>query len=409
MLNRVLISNQGNKDEPGARWFRFKEAFSADFVRWVLATYPMDGAILDPFAGAGTALFVAREQGRSSFGIDPSPVSAALINARSLPPTAEDIAALRSYCTEPLPQGEYLPLPDVPIANGAYPQETLYKLCCFRGAMLENPLHTWLEVAMLACLEDISYTKKDGQFLRWDSQAPREGLCGSKHFKDPVPIEIFHAKLAQIVEDLAVLPTAPQVSFQQASCLDVLPCLPSEEFAGVITSPPYANRYDYTRTYALELAYLGLSDSEIKRLRQTMLSATVENRQKDITAYPDITRFTARIIAPVLKTVSATVLNNRRVTAMLQWYCEEMACVIQELHRIITPGGYCVMVNDPVAYAGVVVPIHTILTEIAQQVGFSTEILTVADKGQSSQQMEIHGRTPLPKCVLVWKKGGRHV
>ena len=49
-------------------------------------------------------------------------------------------------------------------------------------------------------------------------------------------------------------------------------------FDAVVTSPPYANRYDYTRTYALELAYLGYNSESLKKLRQTLLSATVENK-----------------------------------------------------------------------------------------------------------------------------------
>jgi len=45
-----------------------------------------------------------------------------------------------------------------------------------------------------------------------------------------------------------------------------------------MTSPPYCNRYDYTRTYALELALLGIDEQGLLRLRQEMLSCTVENR-----------------------------------------------------------------------------------------------------------------------------------
>ncbi len=50
----------------------------------------------------------------------------------------------------------------------------------------------------------------------------------------------------------------------------------------VITSPPYCNRYDYTRTYALELAMLQINEKELSDLRQTMISCTVENRPKDL-------------------------------------------------------------------------------------------------------------------------------
>ena len=67
----------------------------------------------------------------------------------------------------------------------------------------------------------------------------------------------------------------------RGSCLDILPTLATGSFDGLVTSPPYCNRYDYTRTYALELAMLGLGEDEIKQLRQTMLCCTVENKAKD--------------------------------------------------------------------------------------------------------------------------------
>ena len=66
----------------------------------------------------------------------------------------------------------------------------------------------------------------------------------------------------------------------QGFCLTILPTMPADSLDFVLTSPPYANRYDYTRTYALELVYLGCDAEEVKYLRQTMLSCTVENRDK---------------------------------------------------------------------------------------------------------------------------------
>jgi DNA modification methylase len=57
-----------------------------------------------------------------------------------------------------------------------------------------------------------------------------------------------------------------------------------ESFDAIITSPPYCNRYDYTRTYALELALLNIDEKSLVKLRQAMLSCTVENREKDLLA-----------------------------------------------------------------------------------------------------------------------------
>src|SRR5258708_4553387 len=67
----------------------------------------------------------------------------------------------------------------------------------------------------------------------------------------------------------------------RGSCLRCLPSMESESVDAVLTSPPYANRYDYTRTYALELAFCGFDDSMVKLLRQDLLTSTVENKSKD--------------------------------------------------------------------------------------------------------------------------------
>jgi hypothetical protein len=64
------------------------------------------------------------------------------------------------------------------------------------------------------------------------------------------------------------------------------------------------------------------------------------------------------------------------------------------------------MVNDNVRYAGVSISVDMILSKIAEETGFEIEsILVLPDgKGNSSQQMGIHGYEPLRKCVYVWRK-----
>lgn len=51
-----------------------------------------------------------------------------------------------------------------------------------------------------------------------------------------------------------------QIRLYDGSCLQILPQLPERDYDAIMTSPPYCNRYDYTRTYALELALLGIDE-----------------------------------------------------------------------------------------------------------------------------------------------------
>jgi hypothetical protein len=64
------------------------------------------------------------------------------------------------------------------------------------------------------------------------------------------------------------------------------------------------------------------------------------------------------------------------------------------------------MVNDNVRYAVVSISVDLILSKIAEELGFYIENILVLPngKGNSSQQMGIHGRESLRKCIYIWRK-----
>ncbi|MEQ8754587.1 MAG: DNA methyltransferase [Coleofasciculus sp. G1-WW12-02] len=97
-LNRSLVSYQANKTRSIYRWYKYKEAFSAALVDYLLQRYGItNGTILDPFAGSGTALFVASEMGVNAQGIELLPIGQELITIRKLIAsnlTTDDIATL---------------------------------------------------------------------------------------------------------------------------------------------------------------------------------------------------------------------------------------------------------------------------------------------------------------------------
>lgn len=192
---------------------------------------------------------------------------------------------------------------------------------------------------------------------------------------------------------------------------------------GVITSPPYLNRYDYTRTYALELAYLGLSNQELKQLRQKLLSSTVENKTKipwlkDLYSHLHKENDYNKVINflrsdAVLQEINTAMierekngdLNNKGIIRMVKGYFDELSFIIFELHRILRKGALFFTVNDNVRYGGEVIPVDFISSHIAESFGFEVvRIDTIPQqKGNSSQQMKKFGRVPLRKSITVWK------
>jgi DNA modification methylase len=286
-----------------------------------------------------------------------------------------------------------------------------------------------LLLALFCILESISFTRKDGQYLRWDQ---RSGRClGAIPFDKGEILQFNTAiveKLTEILSDAkgqnsySLFDTFDstikkgKINIIGGSCLKELPSINENTVDLVVTSPPYCNRYDYTRTYALELAMLGIDEKGLLALRQDMLSCTVENREKDLLAINPLWANVLSIcknqelLQIILKYLYSKkeekTLNNNGIPRMIKGYFYEMACVIFELHRILVSGGEVVMVNDNVRYAGASISVDLILSDIAAKIGFQIKEIAILPigKGNSSQQMGTHGRKPLRKCVYVWRK-----
>jgi DNA modification methylase len=435
-LTRLLVSFQANKNRPIYRWYKYKEAFSASLVEFLVQKYQIiQGKILDPFTGSGTALFAASDLGIDVDGIELLPIGQHIINTKILLDTAftiDDFERLKTWFKLQIWKQFESPvtLPELRITKGAYSQETKTEIEQYLGACYQENtnVQSVLIFTLLCVLESVSYTRKDGQYLRWDY---RSGHGQSKKsFNKGEVLEFSKAiteKFNELVNDIEP-PTQQLELFQsnkhhqgkinlhQGSCLEIMPHLSASTYDAIITSPPYCNRYDYTRTYALELALLRSSEKELINLRQQMLSCTVENQPKNLLAINPAWELALNIansqtlLQAILRYLdsqkSQGVLNNNGIPRMVRGYFYEMACVIQESFRILKPGAFLFMVNDNVRYAGISISVDIILSDFAEKIGFITENLLVlpGDKGNSSQQMGNYGRAPLRKCVYIWRK-----
>ena len=437
-LTRKLVSFQANKTRTCYRWYKYKEAFSADLVEYLFHRYKVvKGKILDPFAGAGTALFVCSTLGYHAEGIELLPIGQKIIQANVLARGANKqkiVTGLENWLLQKPwnTDGEIKGFEVLRITDGAYPQETHHKIGRYLNELEGEHLETKevLLFALLCVLESISYTRKDGQYLRWDYRSGRRNgktpfdkgkilpfdeaiLEKLNEIKDDMNLGEGNADLfSSMQEDIQ----AGNVNLLEGSCLEVLPKLGNRAYSGIITSPPYCNRYDYTRTYAVEHALLGVNEIGLADLRQAMLSCTVENRAK---ALIDLNPEWQTAIGicdslPLLQGILSYLdykkdkkeLNNNGIARMVRGYFYEMACVIQECYRVLDTDGIMFMVNDNVRYAGAAISVDIILSKIAEEIGFQIEKILVLPqgKGNSSQQMGRHGQETLRKCVYVWKK-----
>lgn len=441
-LSRRLVSFRANKEIPFYGLFNYKEGFSTDMVKMFIRDYSRrTGVILDPFAGTGTTLFSAKGCGFDSIGIELLPVGEFAVLARQAAERVdfrelkEAVSRLKRMPFGSMPIAESHSFTHITITRNAFPEETERRLNAFLTYVNEQveseDVRVVLRFAAFSILEQISYTRKDGQFLRWDHRSGRVRAAYDKGkifaFEEAL-VEKLNRILADVESHRAAAGGAvrdgPSLEIRRGSCLEILPTLQDESVDLVVTSPPYCNRYDYTRTYALELAFLGVDNDAVMELRQSLLSCTVENRGKidyirqiyaannRLDLFDDAGRAfrsngALQEILAILEAYNGQrKLNNPGIYRMVKNYFYEHSFVVFEMARLLKGGGRIYYVNDNVRYAGEVIPVDLILSEFAEAAGLTVETIYKLPhgKGNSSQQMGKHGRCEVRKCVYCWEK-----
>lgn len=400
-----LVSYVGNKSMPVLRLYRYKEAFAYKFVREFLHRFEIKDRdyVFDPFAGMGTTTFTSMLHGIPSIGIDRLPI--AVFVARTLPQLLfiqpEELMVTFRELQRRVDSAEPAEVAmEVPIMEKAFNASNLLRLRQWKTIIdsLSEPIRDIFLLLFFAILEVTSHTSKDGQFLR----IKRNKRC-------LYPDDAILDKVSQAMSDLDKI---RRLFPQWTRSRDFLPTIAlgdTRELASVsfdrsptaiITSPPYANRYDYTRTYSLELCFHFVKNFEqLKDIRFAMLRSHIESKTSPEEKPPH------PAVEEVLNNVCSKKLNNPRIPHMLTAYFVDMQRVIQEWRRILAPAAQVAMVVDNVRFEGELVPVDLVLSEMAEQAGFSVkEIIICRYKGNSSQQMRKYGRVPVRESVVIWRK-----
>ncbi len=400
-----LVSYVGNKNIPFLRIYRYKEAFAFNFVKDFLRRFEAspDDYVFDPFSGLGTTMFTSMLSGMPSVGIDKLPVAyfisktlplLLLLNENEL---KEMWMSLIPMIEKSQPADVAM---DVPIMKVAFNEETLLTLRKLKSTIdvLPDPYRDIFLLLFFSILEECSFTSKDGQFLR---------LKRNKRLSNPV--ETMSRKVAQVEEDVRRIKMLfPHFSIDRETMPDVYlgdtRDLSDIKFRKkptiIITSPPYANRYDYTRTYSLELCFHFVKNfEELKAIRFGILRSHIESKIKrgEIPPHP--------VIKEVVESLGRKKLNNPKIPSMIVTYFIDMKKVIKEWFKVLAPGAKVAMVVDNVRFEGELIPVDLVLSEMAEEAGFEVkEIIVARYKGNSSQQMKKYGKVRVRESIVIWER-----
>lgn len=388
---RGLVSPTIDKDKPRYNWYLFKHGFSKELVDKLLDVFGINsGWVLDPFCGGGTTMLACKERGVNATGYDIMPFSVFISNVKTSHfdsmSLERDLKSFKMVKTEER-------LPNVKIIDKAFTPSV-------KKAILE--IRTWIYylskhqskkfflLALLNTINRVSKAVKSGGFLR---------LVKRRATYDKT-VKIFISIASKMIQDVKTNP--PNSNAEVKAFIGDARKLPAGRlYDAVITSPPYPNRHDYTRVYALELltAFIN-SNRELKKLRYRTLRSHVEAKP-----FPVYDYIPPKLLEGKISILKSKNLNNQKVLPMLKGYFEDMYLVLREINKNLKKGGNALMVVSNVRYEGIAIPVDRILGEIGFQAGLELiAIWVVRKRGNSSQQMKKYSRHSNRESIIIWKK-----
>jgi DNA modification methylase len=396
-----------NLKAPRHRWFPFKEGFSAALVSNVLLEIKRSpGILLDPFLGSGTTALEASHWGWSTYGIEVNPFIAFVARIKT---EKSYIAGNLSKLAKESLKGRVNGITfKIPRNTTLVEREGLSKWLFNRKVACEfERIRAWIDeledkkhadlllLGLIAAMSDVSNGRRDGKCWRY-----RNGWK-LKSYDDSDLRHAYLKRVNQFVEDLVAierLSGESKVILGDSRKMDELTDLPLEKvFDGVITSPPYPNSFDYTDVYRPEMLLLGTARTA-EDLRPYRLESLRSHVQVD---WPFSQPSTILEVREVVKTMKGKKLWDQRIPNMINAYFVDLDIVIRECACRVKPGGKIAFVVANSAYAGIVVPVDTILECIYRKHGIAVTKKMVLRKTPGNGYHQQRSQESLREVLLI--------
>ena len=188
-----------------------------------------------------------------------------------------------------------------------------------------------------------------------------------------------------MVRDMRLLSMRPNAAATvlRADARDIEEVLPPHSINAVITSPPYPNEKDYTRTTRLESVILGLirHSSALRALKKDMVRSNtrgvykVDDDDIAVETHVEIGNIAAEIERRRVA-LGKTSGFERMYARVVKLYFGGMARHFASLRAVLRPGAkLAYVVGDQASYLRVMIRTGRLLADIAQSLGY--EVLDI--------------------------------
>lgn len=365
-------------------WYRFVLSYPPHLVQDYIKKFGINYShkVLDPFCGTGTTVVECKKLGIESVGIEANPMAwfAAsvkldwTVNPDKLLSSAMQIVERANHVIAS--ERTLLSLP-------AESQKVILK-----NSISPLPLHKTLvllqQIQTLAdnsCLNHLLLALASSVITSVSNLKFRPEVCVSKKLKDDAPVvEAWFSVVNVMVQDLYQLQichSTPAI-VQNADSRNISKSLIPNSVDAVITSPPYPNEKDYTRTTRLESVLLGFiqSKAELRLLKEGLIRSNTRNVFKVdtddiwVSKHLEIQRIANEIEKRRIE-LGKTSGFERLYHRTVKLYFGGMAKHLADLRYILRPGAQLAyIVGDQKSFLQVMIHTGSLLADIAQGLGY---------------------------------------
>lgn len=385
------------KDRHFHEWYRFVLSFPPHLVRTYIEKFSMgdDVTLLDPFCGCGTTLVEGKLANLKTVGVEANPFAhfaSAIktnwkINPEELVNDAKEIAdrTLLQLGREGLNDTGFLS--DLPENMKLRTLPETERKLLLADSISPLPLHKSL--VLLENINKFGHKRLRGHELLAFSKAV-VFVISNLHFgpevgigsvKTDVPVVLtWMQEINTMAKDLTTVfrKKHPASKVFLADARDISVFLPAQSVDLVITSPPYPNEKDYTRTTRLESVLLGFirDRTELRSLKSNLIRSNTRNVYRDddddkwVASHKEIQRISQGIEKRRIELNKDSGFERLygRVTKL---YFGGMARHLSSLTNVLKPGAkLAYVVGDQASYLRVMIRTGQLLSEISEALGY---------------------------------------
>jgi DNA methylase len=378
-------------------WYRFVLSYPPHLVRDYIDKFGLSdkSIVLDPFCGTGTTLVEAKLRRMGTIGIEAHPFSQFAasvkldwnINPDQFLPEAREIAytALNLLSLQGIEDSQVLDIvpknlifktisseaQNLILANSISPlplHKTLVLLDCLKSHEKE----AYYRHALLALANALVFKISNLHF------GPEVGVRNPKI--DVPVISNWLVEVEKMVDDLYLVQGKkyPGAKVYLADARQIGNLIAPKTVHAVITSPPYPNEKDYTRTTRLESVLLGFiqTKAELRALKKTMIRSNTRGVYKEddddkwVAEHEEIQRIANAIEKRRIELEKDSGFE-RLYSRVTKLYFGGMARHLADLRNILCSGAQLAyVVGDQASYLRIKIQTGQILADIAMALGY---------------------------------------